>query len=67
MAPDATSTGDDVIEAISSGAAARAMPSPMLLVQAADINQRKSRPSRRGAMSSPSAVTRLILGVGRDA
>src|SRR5687767_1684876 len=46
--------GDDVMDAMSSGAADRAMPSPRLLVHDEASSQRKSLPSRRGAIRSPS-------------
>ncbi|GEM_PF-6543896 len=57
MAPAATRSGDVVIDAISSGAADRAMPSPTLLVHDEASSHRKSRPSRRGATISPSDGT----------
>ncbi|WP_459346322.1 hypothetical protein [Arthrobacter sp. MDT3-44] len=53
MAPDATRTGDDVTDAISRGAAERAIPSPMLLVQVDASNHLKLLPNRRGASTSP--------------
>ena len=47
-----TRNGSRVCEATSSGPAASAMPSPMLLTNVADSSQRKLRPSRVGAMVS---------------
>jgi hypothetical protein len=50
--------GDDVIDAMSSGAAERAIPSPRLLVHDDASSHRKSVPRRRGAISSPSGGIR---------
>ena len=57
-APDATSSGESVIDAISNGEAASAIPSPRLLVHDDASSQRKSRPSRRGATHSPMPTAR---------
>ena len=54
----ATRNGSEVWDAISSGPAARAMPSPRLLVQDDPTSQRKDVPIRAGSTASTTRPTR---------
>ena len=57
IAASATRNALSVCDATSRGPAARAMPSPMLLVQDEPTSQRNDRPSRRGKTASTSLLT----------
>ena len=57
-AASATRNSWSVFEATSSGPAARAMPSPTLLVHDDAISRRNPRPRRGGAMTSSNRLTK---------
>ena len=57
----ATSVGECVWEAMSSGPAASEMPSPTLLIHAAVRRYRNPLPKRAGQIASPIRLTRSIL------